>query len=306
MVSRIVHPFMLLCGTVLSTTVTANDCMNSTTTSTTMPCETTDQLHLSVAMGAGFRSNPLHGGRHFPLWLMPDIAYYSQHWFFDNGTLGTSWTLNNTLTLSLVSRFNEEQGYFRRSAPSNLISSGQRIGNAEEAGPFQQQESSFDGAYVDISQVEKRPWALDGGLQLDWQQSNWQLRANWWHDLSQEYQGSHAKITAAYHLSHQTGDWGMSAALAWKSAKLLNRYYGLSEADGGNPDVAVAGLQPEVGIHWSYALDAQWSLLSLYRYRWLQIDLKNTQDAAAAVEQSPLLAESFVRSWFFGVSYRFY
>lgn len=305
MATRFAVRFLLAFWAVVSATAQAAACSDATETSATAPCETTDQFHFSLAMGAGFRSNPLHGGHNMPLWLMPDLAYYGQHWFFDNGTLGYSWTLSPEITLSVVSRLNEEQGYFRRASFSNVFSS-QRIADDGLAGPVQKTEMSESVNTVDIGQISKRPWALDGGLQLDWQHEQWQVRANWWHDISNEYRGSHAKVGLAYHVSHVTGDWGFSSALAWKSSQLLDTYYGISFDDGGNPDVASAGFQPEVGVHWSYALDKNWALLSLFRYRWLNIDLKNETDPSVDSQQSPLLAEAFVRSWFIGVSYRFY
>lgn len=305
MASRFALRFIFVCWSVASAAAHAAACPDDADSTATAPCETTNQFHFSLAMGAGFRSNPLHGGHNMPLWLMPDLAYYGQHWFFDNGTLGYSWALSPELTLSLVSRLNEEQGYFRRASFSNVFSS-QRIADDGLAGPVQKNEMTESVAAVDIGQVSKRPWAIDGGLQLDWQKAQWQVRANWWHDISNEYQGSHAKVSVAYHLSHMTGDWGVSSALAWKSAQLLDTYYGLAVDDGGNPNVAVAGFQPEVGVHWSYALDKNWALLSLFRYRWLNIDLQDEQNPEIDTQQSPLLAEAFVRSWFIGVSYRFY
>jgi len=305
MASRFALRFIFVCWSVASAAAHAAACPDDADSTATAPCETTNQFHFSLAMGAGFRSNPLYGGHNMPLWLMPDLAYYGQHWFFDNGTLGYSWALSPELTLSLVSRLNEEQGYFRRASFSNVFSS-QRIADDGLAGPVQKNEMTESVAAVDIGQVSKRPWAIDGGLQLDWQKAQWQVRANWWHDISNEYQGSHAKVSVAYHLSHMTGDWGISSALAWKSAQLLDTYYGLAVDDGGNPNVAVAGFQPEVGVHWSYALDKNWALLSLFRYRWLNIDLQDEQNPEIDTQQSPLLAEAFVRSWFIGVSYRFY
>ncbi len=305
MASRFALRFIFVCWSVASAAAHAAACPDDADSTATAPCETTNQFHFSLAMGAGFRSNPLYGGHNMPLWLMPDLAYYGQHWFFDNGTLGYSWALSPELTLSLVSRLNEEQGYFRRASFSNVFSS-QRIADDGLAGPVQKNEMTESVAAVDIGQVSKRPWAIDGGLQLDWQKAQWQVRANWWHDISNKYQGSHAKVSVAYHLSHMTGDWGISSALAWKSAQLLDTYYGLAVDDGGNPNVAVAGFQPEVGVHWSYALDKNWALLSLFRYRWLNIDLQDEQNPEIDTQQSPLLAEAFVRSWFIGVSYRFY
>ena len=305
MASKKIVRLMFVCWTAVSAAAQAAGCSDDANSTNAIPCTTTDEFHFSLAMGAGFRSNPLNGGHNMPLWLMPDIAYYSKYWFFDNGTLGYSWALSPALSLSVVSKFNDEIGYFRRASFSNVFAT-QTIADDGLAGPVQKLGPMVEPESMYIAQVSKRPWAVDGGMQLDWQHENWQIRANWWHDISNEYQGSHAKISLAYHLSHLTGDWGFSSALAWKSADLLDTYYGISLADGGHPDVAAAGYQPEVGVHWSYALNDNWALLSLFRYRWLNIDVYNSDDHEAGAKQSPLLAEAFVRSWFIGVSYRFY
>ena len=48
----------------------------------------TDELKMSVSLGGGVISNPLHGADNIPLVVVPQVAYYGQNWFFDNGRLG--------------------------------------------------------------------------------------------------------------------------------------------------------------------------------------------------------------------------
>lgn len=264
-------------------------------------CSAVTHWQFSLAMGAGYRSNPLYGGHNWPLWLIPDLSYYDEHFFFDNGTLGYSWALSPDLTLSLVSRLNEEQGFFRRHSPSNLFQAPM-ISDVGIAGPAQKFMLRKE---LSIAQVDKRPMALDAGIQLNWFLSGAHLTFNWWHDVSQQYEGQHLKLAASKSWQHWTGHWQLGAALAWKDQRLMNTYYGLSELEGDGLEYrALDSWQPEVSLQWSYPLSEHWQLLSFWKYRWLNTDVE--VPGLNVRLQSPLLQESSVRSWFIGLSYRFF
>lgn len=255
-------------------------------------CAETGQWHLALAIGAGHRSNPLVGGRNFPLFLMPDLNYYGKNWFFDNGTAGYSWTLADDIQLSLISRLNEEKGYFRRHHLSNVFTQ-QVSNNYGLMGPTQKNQQEIELSVTDLA---KRPTAVDAGWQLDWFTPIIQWKLNWLHDVSSQYHGQHASIAASHGWKNQLGHWQLSSALTWKSSKLINTYYAVEQ----NHEVAFERLrhswQPELKLSWSYPLTNEWSMLAFYRYRWLD----------DAITFSPLVAENSVRSWFVGVSYRFF
>ena len=256
-------------------------------------CTEAGQWRFAVAAGAGYRSNPLHGGHNFPLWLIPDLSYYGKHWFFDNGTLGYNWALNPSLQLSLVSRLNEERGYFRRADASNLFNRFM-VSDMGLAGPA---EKSVIIPELSINDVAKRPTALDAGLQLDWFSPDLQLKANWWHDISGQYHGQHASIAATTGWQSTVGQWQFSTGLHWKSADLINTYYGIIDERHLPADYqAGSSWQPELKLTWSYPLTADWSALAFYRYRFLD----------DAMTDSPLVNEDDIRTWFVGVTYRFF
>ena len=272
----------------------ADDCAAPATTgAVATDCVETGQWQLSLAIGAGHRSNPLHGGRNFPYLLLPDVSYYGQHWFFDNGTLGYSWTLQPAMQLSLVSRLNEEKGFFNRGHLSNVLNR-QMLSSAELIGPAQK---SGDQEELSLAEVAKRPTAVDAGMQFNWFAELVQLQANWWHDVSGQYDGQHASLSASHGWQTDTGNWQLTAALAWKSRQLMQTYYGieppLDSIYFGQP---TESWQPELKFSWHYPLTSDWSVLAFYRHRWLD----------EGVTRSPLVAESSVRSWFFGMSYRFF
>ncbi len=279
------------------TTPVHADCTDSKTQE---PCVATDQWQINLAIGAGFRSNPLYGGHNFPLWLMPDISYYGEHWFFDNATLGYSWQLHDDIQLSLVSRLNEEKGYFHRRSAVNLFEP-QFISSMGVAGPVQKVAMKQE---LSVAEADKRPLALDGGLQLDWFLPGLQLKLNWWHDISQQYDGQHLRLAASSGWQSQFGHWQLGVALAWKDQHLMNTYYGLNASEGEGLEYrALASWQPEISLHWQYPLTERWQLLSVWRHRWLNTDVE--VPAGIGRIQSPLLQESTAHSWFIGFSYRF-
>ncbi len=255
--------------------------------------------HVSIASGAGFRSNPLRGGHNFPLWLMADVNYYGDAFFFDNGTFGYTLPTDTAVTISLVSRLNDEKALFRRASPTDFFES-QVIYDKGLLGPverFQQQTE------LSIADVAKRPWAVDAGVQLNYFHDAWQGSVNWWHDVNHAYQGSHARMAAQYQWQNSLGSWSVGAALAWKSRQLIDTYYGIS-ADEWNDGVlhGQASWQPELSLQWRKELNERWSVLSFIRYRWLDLQV---EDESGQAMRSPLQQDSQLRSLFLGFSYRF-
>lgn len=258
-------------------------------------CVEPGKFQLSVALGAGQRSNPLYDGDSFPMLILPDFSYYADSWFIDNGTLGYSLQQNERFAASIVMRLNAEKGYFQRWFAGNLMtmnSSGSFLPPEFETGG----EKSL--AAVSIGQVGKRPTSVDAGLQFNWFGEQWQSRLNLWQDISSNYEGQNASLSWSRLWSVAGGQFDLSASLYWKSAKLIDTYYGVNENElyylqryQGRDS-----WQPELRLGWQKALDPRWSLLTFYRY--LHLD--------DAMTESPLVQDDSVQTWFVGVSYRFY
>ena len=261
----------------------------------TANCVAEQQLHLSLALGYGQRSNPLHGGEMLPLVVLPDLYYYSEYWFFDNGKLGTSWQLSPSWSLSLVGQLNAEKGYFQKWFSGNAFQL--RSSHANFSTPTLQDER-FGPAQASVREISKRPTAFDAGLQLDWFGDNWQVQTQLWQDISNKYQGQHASIAAGRSFDTVSGNWQLNAKLHWKSAKLIDTYYGI---DNNEPFYlprynGKASWQPELRLSWQYPLSQRTALLAFVRY--LHLD--------DAMTDSPLLQDNNVTTWFFGISYRLF
>jgi outer membrane protein len=258
-------------------------------------CVEAEQFQLSVAVGAGQRSNPLYDGDGFPMLILPDFSYYTDSWFVDNGTFGYSLEQNEQFALSLVTRLNPEKGYFQRWFAGNVItmnSSAVFLPPAVEIGA----EKTMSA--VSIENVKKRPTALDAGLQLNWFGEQWQSRLNFWQNVNSKYNGQNASWSWSTFWPLAGGQVDLAATLYWKSSKLIDTYYGVGEDElyyleryRGRDS-----WQPELRVGWQKALTSRWSVLTFYRY--LHLD--------DAMTDSPLVQDDSVQTWFVGVSYRFY
>lgn len=258
-------------------------------------CVESEQFQLSVALGAGQRSNPLYDGESFPMLLLPDFSYYTDSWFIDNGTVGYSLAQNNQFAVSLVMRLNSEKGYFQRWFAGNVITmntSGSFLPPEVETGA----EKSMSAVSVD--HVKKRPTAVDAGLQFNWFGDQWQSRLNLWQDVNSKYEGQNASLSWSRFWPLAGGQFDLSTSLYWKSAKLINTYYGVGEDELYYLEryQGRASWQPELRLGWQKALTSRWSVLTFYRY--LHLD--------DAMTDSPLVQDDSVQTWFVGMSYRFY
>lgn len=258
-------------------------------------CVESEQFQLSVALGAGQRSNPLYDGESFPMLLLPDFSYYTDSWFIDNGTVGYSLAQNDQFAVSLVMRLNSEKGYFQRWFAGNVITmntSGSFLPPEVEIGT----EKSMSA--VSVEHVKKRPTAVDAGLQFNWFGEQWQSRLNLWQDVNSKYKGQNASLSWSRFWPLAGGQFDLSTSLYWKSAKLIDTYYGVGEDELYYLEryQGRASWQPELRLGWQKALTSRWSVLTFYRY--LHLD--------DAMTDSPLVQDDSVQTWFVGMSYRFY
>ncbi|MGO2075896.1 MAG: MipA/OmpV family protein, partial [Pseudoalteromonas sp.] len=120
---------------------------------------TIDQWHLSLNLGLGVMSNPLKGGDDLPLVVIPEVAYYGEQFFFDNGRLGYSLSQDTPHIFNLVSEFNPETRFFVDWHPSNIFALTSANSLSTSNNELQSQQPRLD-----IEQLDKRKWALDAGM----------------------------------------------------------------------------------------------------------------------------------------------
>lgn len=257
---------------------------------TAAPCFADDEAddraesrwRLGAAIGYGERSNPLVQSDDIPILIDLDIAWFGDHWFFDNGDLGVTFADNKAVTASLVLRFNSDRVFFGRT--DTRIVTVDAIGNPLESP-------------VDFK-PPKRDFAIEMGAEL-LTDGNWGvLQLSAYHDVSGTHEGFEVYADYSYGWRRQRLYIEPSFGASYKSANLNNYYWGITETEAG---VAVLPYEADAGVNWharlllSYQLTRQWALSLTGEYERL-----NTEAAA-----SPIVEDEHVFGFFAGAVYRF-
>ncbi|MCC2607856.1 MipA/OmpV family protein [Planctobacterium marinum] len=293
-----------------SVCVTASDPQqNETETSCNASyCMAQGEWHLAVGLGLGVRTNPLYLSDNTPLVIIPDIAWYGENWYLDNTEVGYQWIQKPHFAMETYLTLNSAYGDFKRSHISNFILDGVNISNSVDStttpglAPDNGMESINDRTslvtQLSPADVADRDLAVDAGVRLHWYSefSEWTLSAA--HDISSVYQG--AQLNAQYRRYWQTGDWKIigKIGLTWKSADLLDYYYGINERDIEDVSLhysAGSGWFPQIGVSANKKINAQWQWLLHASYNHLP----------SAMTDSPLVDKKYTITTFAGVTYKF-
>jgi MipA family protein len=263
-------------------------------------CIDANQWEVGLAVGLGGKSNPLVDGDNIPLILLPDIAWYGESAYFDNGELGWQWI--NTPHTAFVSYLNvdSERAFFSFLHPANIFSSNGSISISPEPGLGQpgREPEIKENLDVSLDEIARRNWAIMAGARWYFYLADSEFHLAIEQDISGVHKGQ--KVEASFHYPWQYLDWqiNLQANLIWKSADLVDYYYGVSARDGVDKSQfyqAKAGFQPSISITVAKPINKQWHWLAKASYQRLHNGMTD----------SPLVNENKVYSLFFGAAYRF-
>ncbi len=250
------------------------------------PAESEDaaesRWRLGAALGYGLRSNPLVQSDDIPIVVDLDIAWFGDHFFFDNGDLGLTFADNRHVTASIVARFNSDRVFF---------------GNTDT------RFVAFDAVGLPLSEsvefeVPDRDYAIELGIELLSDGSWGQLQMTAFHDVSGTHDGYEVHFNYGYGWRNQRLYIEPSIGASYKSAALNDYYWGISADEAGVvvlPYEADAGTNLHARFMFGYQLSRNWSLS-------LVAEFERLNDEAAA---SPIVADRDVLGYFAGFAYRF-
>ena len=255
-------------------------------------CAAVNQWKFSVALGAGAISNPLHGGKDIPLVLIPYVQYYGENIFLENNVLGYSVVQTQQWVISAISQLNKENIYFNDWQPEHLL----------VPSPSEGLSHSAMDQYVDKNDIQKRKWAIDAGIQINWFPSRQsEVKLMLLHDINKVYRGLNGSL-AYFYSSNNVFTGGLKTRFGigfdWQSQELTDYYYGLSPADNVDFEYlykAKQGTNPFVSISASYPINQHWTANAFIKHYWLGSHMTN----------SPLVKDDAITSAFIGVVYAF-
>lgn len=237
---------------------------------------------LGAALGYGVRTNPLVLSDDIPILLDLDIAWFGDHWFFDNGDLGLTFADNEHLTASFIARVNSDRVFFGKT--------NTRFVSIDFTGMPLSDTVEF--------KVPDRDYAAELGLEVLTDGAWGQLQMAAFHDVSDTHGGYEIHVDYSFGWRDQRFYIEPSIGVSHKSAELNNYYWGVTEDEAGIivlPYEASAGTNLHARLKVGYQLSRHWSLSMIAQYERLN-------DEAAA---SPIVEDQNVFGYFAGLVFRF-
>jgi MipA family protein len=253
-------------------------------------CVAVGKWNFSLALGAGVRTNPLLDGDNIPLLVVPEFSYYGKRFFIDNLDLGFSLAENGTNSLALVASPGYDRVFFYRNDLQNIFVSGLSP-SSEELAPrnsYHVVPASAPNA-IQFTQRPRRVTYLAGPewtFKLD--RVSGQLDVL--HDITGQDHGTEVRAALGVILLESKGSLTANMGLTWKSAGIVNYYY-------GEPSIYRAGpaLDPFIKLGYTVPMTGRWRFSAFAQYERL----------GNAIADSPIVVERYVATAFVGAIYTF-
>lgn len=254
----------------------------SGTVATAIPEPGPSRWRIGAALGYGMRTNPLVQSDDIPIVVDLDIAWFGDHFFFDNGDLGLTVADNALLTASIVARVNSDRVFFGKTDTKfvTLDLAGQPLASAVEL------------------TIPDRDYAIEMGFEIlaDGGWGHLQLAAH--HDVSGTHDGYEVDLDYGVGFRNQRWYFEPSFGATYKSESMNDYYWGVNpdESSDALPVYrAKSGLNTHARLLFSYQINQNWAFT-------LVGEFESLNDEAAA---SPIVSDQNVLGYFAGFGYRF-
>ncbi|ROQ23292.1 outer membrane protein [Gallaecimonas pentaromativorans] len=247
------------------------------------------QWELGLAVGAGHKQNPLVSKGDNRYYLLPQVAYYADWGYFDNGELAANLYDDGENQLFVMASYSDDAFYFHHWKRVSL-SSSRLAGLCDSCNNKVMAEEKV------TSQQDHDPqWAWLGGLGFSHYGQQGFVRLKLLHDISGRHNGAFASLRLGRGFEFH-GQWQFSGGFDWKSAELVDYYYGTESLDQDG-----MGYQGRSSIDW--VVSGQW-LYPLSEHLGLLVNL-NSRRLGSGIVNSPLVDERTVLDSFIGITLTF-
>jgi MipA family protein len=246
-------------------------------------CVAVGGWNFSVALGAGAMTNPLVGGKAIPLVVVPQFSYYGERFFIDDLDLGFTLAETDGSTFNLVASPGYDRVFFYRSDLQNIFVKGFN-GSAAAV----RAAATTPGAV----QVAPRPRHVTYLAGPEWTLKNGGLTAqiDVLHEITGQNHGNEVRAAVGVPLLEGKGALTANVGITWKSAAIVNYYYGASTIYRTG-----SALDPFFKLGYTLPLAGKWRFYAFAEYERL----------ASAIADSPIVAERYVATSFIGAIYTF-
>ncbi len=257
-------------------------------------CIEMNNWDLGIAIGWGQKSNPLRDFDDIKLFFIPTVAYYDEHWFFDNGNLGYTLAEQESFTINLVTSYSLDRAYFYQWDPSNIFLNR---GTQAEAKAINSLSLTTEPE-PEFNSLETRNFTLLGGAEAFIYTRLGIIRLAYTHDMFNVHQGSEAQIKWTYGWDYDRFIFEFALVFDWKSQDVVDYYYSVRPSENAywsEQYQAKSGWDKGAEMTARYILTDNWDLLLAVRYTLI----------ADEIAASPLLDQDYSSTYFIGAAYRF-
>ena len=269
------------------------------------------QWQLQLAVGYGKRSALIVGEDDFKFYVAPNITYYGEQFFFDNGTLGYTLHQSENLAVSVVCELNPFVKYFDDTHLNNLffpvldssVSSPTEDSGDELMGSDDDSNDGAENAFQQVAeQLTERKWSADIGLQLNYffnEEQQFNIK------LMRDVSGLHQGWRLSSNWSMSISDWlpenlygQITLGLDWiddKSADYYFSHISPEEYYYSYNYQAKSAFIPSIAVNLKKPITEQMSVVFYYKYQALGDGIKN----------SSIVKSNDIITQFIGVNYAF-
>jgi outer membrane protein len=265
----------------------ADDCAASSD-----DCVAVGSWSLSLALGAGVRTNPLVHGQDIPLVIVPQFSYYGKRFFIDNLDPGVTVLEGESNTLSLVASPGYDRVFFYRSDLQNIIIGTTTAGVGADLSntlpPAQRSASEYSRELPDRS----RKVTYLAGPEWTFKHAGISGQLDILHEITGHNHGDEIRAALGIPLGTAlSGSWSANVGVTWKSAAVVNYYYGYPGLYSAGP-----ALNPFAKIGYSRPLSRKWRFDAFVHEELL----------GNAIVSSPIVGRRYVTTAFLGATYVFH
>ncbi len=234
-------------------------------------CVVVGEINISISLGIGGRTNPVATNGDIPLVAIPRISYYGKRFFLENLDLGFTLFEDETHTFNLIATPGYDRVFFHRNDLQNVfvgLDSGSVMPVVSLRVPVPERHTTY---------LVGPEWSFTSG------RISGQLDALY--EVTGEHDGFEVRAAISAPLSEGRGALVGSAGVTWKSAELVDYYYGIEglyEAE--------AAVNPFVKLAYTRPLSERWTFTAFAHYEYL----------GDAVADSPIVDDASVATAFAG------
>lgn len=262
-------------------------------------CVEVGKWQISVALGAGVRTNPVMTNKDIPLIVLPEVHYQGERFFVQNLDFGAIVWENDQQQLNVLVTPGYDQVFFHRWSPGNFIVDSRLMTTTPAYGEQFAPNKSLEAARaVDMSRLHKRRMAALAGFEYSVSWQDWFVQSHWLYDVSKVHGGQELRLALTRQFSHGKHSTALTAGGQWQSGKMTDYYYGIRPEEVNFADDAYradSGLSAMIRADWQYPLNDRWTLRANASYKRL----------ASGIRQSPIVTSDHVTTVFVGGVYHF-